>query len=638
MKGEKGLPKGANMSTQIEASTQEAQAPTSEAQSMTAMDPSNHLEQSTADVGKTKPDLCPGSESGTLVDSSNVPTTATTPVATSPSNSLTSLPTDDAAVGSETITESTSGNQANSQDTGLESQCPQELKVQPREQPKAQNAPDALAAFPEADQTSNMADQNPATSDPSAPPSVGLGSELKGASFVGENLSEGKAKTMDGGNSQRPSRTQGRRQSSLPHEIAHKGASFLHQFLNSEGWLLLQYAEMRSLAFLAAGLAMCGMGWLVIGISFRFTLLHAIAIGIGARLIATRGFGHPIWMEDVSLHGKTVLITGGSQGIGYEVVWRTLAYGASKVIVGLRNCSERQEALRAKMVMQALSSGSKGVNTDALEFIELDLLSPPSCLAFTDKVARTLRKTGEKSASKSADATAEPSVDAAAKPVTIDVVILNAGIFHVPKVETDAKTKAASTDKFGVCDTVAVNSLSQMLIMRKLATAKHLSANARIVFTSSLAHHLVTKKLDFDFLQNIEESSKMEHAVEVYAMSKLMNIYAATFYGIYLSGGSKSCSLHPGSILTDISLPYHDAITSWMHWAISVFVRLVLRVGGQTPSMGAQTVLAAAYAKDVENMAYYQHATLARPSNLAADPAETIRVIDGLHRMLDAWL
>ncbi|GAP88295.1 putative carbonyl reductase [Rosellinia necatrix] len=90
-----------------------------------------------------------------------------------------------------------------------------------------------------------------------------------------------------------------------------------------------------------------------------------------------------------NLTGKTIIVTGGNAGIGYESARQFLELGASRVILACRSVSRGQEAvatLRADPVI-------KKVNPKAvIEVFELDLDDYQSGLEFANRVKREVEQ------------------------------------------------------------------------------------------------------------------------------------------------------------------------------------------------------------------------------------------------------
>ncbi|KAM0260404.1 hypothetical protein ACHAQJ_002806 [Trichoderma viride] len=93
--------------------------------------------------------------------------------------------------------------------------------------------------------------------------------------------------------------------------------------------------------------------------------------------------------SEVSLSGKTIIITGGNSGLGYEAARQFLTLGASRVILACRSISKGQEAASALRDDPAV----KNSNPDALvEVYELDLDDYESGLRFSNKVKNEVRE------------------------------------------------------------------------------------------------------------------------------------------------------------------------------------------------------------------------------------------------------
>jgi hypothetical protein len=84
---------------------------------------------------------------------------------------------------------------------------------------------------------------------------------------------------------------------------------------------------------------------------------------------------------DISLSGKTALITGGNAGLGLEAAKEMAAHNLSRIILGVRTPS-KGEAAKAEILAQLL-------NCDVLVW-ELDQESFPSIQAFAERAAREL--------------------------------------------------------------------------------------------------------------------------------------------------------------------------------------------------------------------------------------------------------
>ena len=199
------------------------------------------------------------------------------------------------------------------------------------------------------------------------------------------------------------------------------------------------------------------------------------------------------------MQGKTVVITGGTSGIGQVAAERLAAMGARMVLVA-RSQSRGEAALSR---LREIAPGAK----HSAHYGDL------SRVADLRRVAKEI-------------AAAEPR---------IDVLINNAGaMFGKRQVSAD-----------GVELTLATNHLSYFVLTDGLKERLIASAPSRIVNTSSHAHYRAT--LDFDNLQYQHDYKSFP----AYSRSKLCNILFTRVLARRLAGtGVTTNSLHPGFVKT----------------------------------------------------------------------------------------
>lgn len=95
----------------------------------------------------------------------------------------------------------------------------------------------------------------------------------------------------------------------------------------------------------------------------------------------------PPMPEGTSLSGKTIIITGGNKGLGFESARQFLDLGASRVILACRSVSSGEEAV------SSLRAKTKQANPNAtIEVFELDLDDYESGLRFTEKVKNEVQE------------------------------------------------------------------------------------------------------------------------------------------------------------------------------------------------------------------------------------------------------
>ncbi|KUJ22985.1 putative retinol dehydrogenase 12 [Mollisia scopiformis] len=156
----------------------------------------------------------------------------------------------------------------------------------------------------------------------------------------------------------------------------------------------------------------------------------------------------PILPQNVSLKGKTAIVTGANQGIGLETSRQLLDLGLSKLIIAVRDES------KGKTARKNLSQG-RSLADDAIEVWKLDMLSYESITAFVERV-KTLER--------------------------LDIVILNAGIM---------KQTFEVTSSTGHEETIQVNYLSTALLAILLLPIFNVRAKGRVSANDAPEAHLV---------------------------------------------------------------------------------------------------------------------------------------------------
>jgi NAD(P)-dependent dehydrogenase (short-subunit alcohol dehydrogenase family) len=199
------------------------------------------------------------------------------------------------------------------------------------------------------------------------------------------------------------------------------------------------------------------------------------------------------------MRGKTVVITGGTSGVG-EVAAEKLAQMGARIVLVAR------DKTRADATMARLREKSPHV-AHSVHYADLTRLSEMK------RVATEI-------------ADQEPR---------IDVLINNAGALFGTRRLTDD----------GLEYTFALNHMSYFVVTETLRERLAVSAPARIVSTASAAHQGAT--LDFDDLQ----SEKGFRAIKAYGRSKLCNILFTRELAHRLHGtGVTANCLHPGFVAT----------------------------------------------------------------------------------------
>jgi retinol dehydrogenase 14 len=265
---------------------------------------------------------------------------------------------------------------------------------------------------------------------------------------------------------------------------------------------------------------------------------------------------------------RTVVVTGGSAGIGLESALQLGAEGHRLVLVGRNELklTHAAEAVRA--------AGAAHVETFAADFASLGSVRTLA-LNLLDRVER------------------------------IEVLISNAGTVYAHRTVTGD----------GIEATFQVNHLAGFLLTELLKPRLASSAPSRVVITSSVAHFGGT--LDFEDLG-------FEHGYSImraYSRSKLANaLYARSLAAELTGSGVTVNAVHPGDVATDI---WSGA--PW--WARPLVALAKLRM--LSPAEGGRALTHLAVSADVEGVTgqYFDRFTArsGSPASRDADLAARLR-------------
>ena len=207
-------------------------------------------------------------------------------------------------------------------------------------------------------------------------------------------------------------------------------------------------------------------------------------------------------LSGVNLHGKRILVTGVSAGLGVETA-RSLAVRGAQVVGAARDLTKAKAATMQARKDAAASGGS-------LELIALDLANLKSVRA----CAEGLLTRGE----------------------PFDVVIANAGVMATPFGHT--------ADGFET--QLGTNHLGHFVLVNRIASL--IRAGGRLINLSSSGHRYSNVDLqDPNF-----ERTPYEPFV-AYGRSKTANIlFAVAFDGRHRKRGVRAAAVHPGGIHTEL--------------------------------------------------------------------------------------
>ena len=271
------------------------------------------------------------------------------------------------------------------------------------------------------------------------------------------------------------------------------------------------------------------------------------------------------------MRGKTILITGATNGIGLEAAVELARRGGRVVMVG--RDPGRTETAAADVVSR---SGSREVS-----HLLCDFSSQASIRAL--------------------------AADVLAKLDRLDVLVNNAG----------GVNKARRLTEDGIEATFAVNHLGYFLLTNLLLDLLKRSAPARVVTVASVGHRRGT--LDFDDLGYERGYAIMK----AYTRSKLANVLFAAELARRLAGtGVTSNSLHPGAVATNI----WSGAPLWAKPLIQILYRPFFISAAE----GAATIVQLAADPALEGVTgkYFEKGVAVAPAPLAQDEALAKRLWD----------
>ncbi len=266
------------------------------------------------------------------------------------------------------------------------------------------------------------------------------------------------------------------------------------------------------------------------------------------------------------MQGKTVVVTGGNSGIGYETAAALGAMGA-RVLITARN-PERGEAARKSLAARIGAAGS-------VEVVLFDLADLSSVRAGAAEILERCPR--------------------------LDVVVNNAGLILTERSETVDGYEA----------TFAINHLGPFLLTNLLLDQLKASAPARVVNVASTAHNQARRGMPFDDLQ----STRGYSAMRVYGESKLANILFTVELARQLEGtGVTANCLHPGTVRTGYGA---DGDTKG-------FLAIGIKIGApffMSPEKGARTSVYLASSPEVAQVSgqYFAKSAAKTPKRQARD-------------------
>ncbi|XP_008318634.1 retinol dehydrogenase 12 [Cynoglossus semilaevis] len=281
---------------------------------------------------------------------------------------------------------------------------------------------------------------------------------------------------------------------------------------------------------------------------------------------------------EVTLKGKTAIVTGANTGIGKFIAMDFARRGA-RVILACR--SEARGSAALKEIRE--TTGNSNVHLRLVDVSSLD-----SVREFADRIL--------------------------AEEKALHILVNNAGASGLPREIT----------KDGLEISFATNHLGPFLLTNLLLDLLKNSAPSRIVTVSSVNH----KKGQVDFSHFRGENLKY-HMDTVYNHTKLHNVICTTELARRLQGtGVCANSVHPGVVLTEVLRHY------------SLTVRFLFNLIGffffKSPEEGAVSSIYCAVAEDTEGITgkyFDSDCSLVLPAPLARDPALAVKDFEICERL-----
>jgi NAD(P)-dependent dehydrogenase (short-subunit alcohol dehydrogenase family) len=273
------------------------------------------------------------------------------------------------------------------------------------------------------------------------------------------------------------------------------------------------------------------------------------------------------------MQGKTVVVTGGNSGIGFETAAALASMGA-RVLITARNADKGRAAV-ATLTERVDGKGQ-------VQLVVFDLADLSSVRR---GAAEILEQTPR-----------------------LDVLVNNAGLVLTERAETVDGYEA----------TFAINHLGPFLLTNLLLERMTASTPSRVVNVASTAHNTARKGIPFDDLQ----STRAYRGMRVYGQSKLANILFTLELSRRFEGrGLTANSLHPGTVRTGYG---GDGDTGgFLAFGIKIASPFFL-----PPVKGARTSVYLASSPDVEGVSgeYFVKCKQRKPRRWAQDPEAARRL------------
>ncbi|KAI1105069.1 NAD(P)-binding protein [Jackrogersella minutella] len=270
---------------------------------------------------------------------------------------------------------------------------------------------------------------------------------------------------------------------------------------------------------------------------------------------------------------QTVLVTGGTTGLGLAAAVHFVNLGAAEVIITSRDAS------RSKTALATIERETGGRSRGHVRVMDLDLSCYASVVAFTQEVKKVKQGRGG-----------------------VDIVVLNAGIAGV-----DFKLSDEGWEQNIQVNALSTTLLGLLLLPWMKAERAHRAEPAHLAVVGSSRHlepniqEWKERASESGVLGHFSKPENWPGSSAMYAVTKLMAQYAVNELVAMALGpdGRPDVIINtmcPGIVASDLSRGLRDKGI-----ALIIIVNIFQGLLGKSPSNGARTYIAACLTKESEH-------------------------------------
>eukprot|EP00088_Acartia_fossae_P027476 TRINITY_DN28239_c0_g1_i14.p1 TRINITY_DN28239_c0_g1~~TRINITY_DN28239_c0_g1_i14.p1 ORF type:complete len:413 (-),score=74.31 TRINITY_DN28239_c0_g1_i14:150-1388(-) len=292
-------------------------------------------------------------------------------------------------------------------------------------------------------------------------------------------------------------------------------------------------------------------------------------------------------LHGLDLTGRTAVVTGGSQGIGFHTA-RALALHGATVVIANRSQDKGEKA--CKDITKERASAR-------VSYLHLDLASLDSVHQFVKKLAVLHPK--------------------------IHYLVLNAGVYGLPYKLTDD----------GMEYMMQVNYVANFYMVKLLFKGSILSSDSSITFVGSESHRFapVDSPEAMDSLTHFSPLPSQFCAVDQYNISKLYCLlFAECVHNEYSKYGIRCTAVHPGNLVST-----NLASSWWLYRLIYLFARPFTKSADQAAG-SVVFALCSQDVADIEGFVYINNCFPTRPSHQLEDHRFAAKLWDMTSKFLQS--